>query len=382
MDAQVLPIHRLPTELLRSILLFSVGKGNASCWKCGHIDSRLRGIALATPHLWTEIIINQYPTSNFSSLTEKLRVQLHRCGPVVPLSIYWNTCTTVSYLSQLLLLFIENGASFDRWRFLMANACDFFPDSMLEDKRLGEFTGLEELILGGVCPKFFFHHLKKTRAFKRLERLQVDDDGVEIPFITFDELATDLPKVMSTIKELSMDSKANLPLVLPQNIVILSLRVLNSSYHFHYLTKLSIQHCAILLSPPDIPLVTHLDVYFETLPPENLVLEYPSLTSLVLRTVINDLRPLTWLAAPNLAFLEIKYQNRTSCLDFHRDGPPFTKLKFLTYPSVSEVRFNSSMPPDLVQTLLPLFPAMQTFAIQHVVTLSDKMIALLGRVRQ
>ncbi|CCA76040.1 hypothetical protein PIIN_10040 [Serendipita indica DSM 11827] len=250
-------IYRLPTETMRSILLYSYKEHGLSRWNLACIDSRTRRIVVSTPLFWTSISVDyrDYKGQDFESLLELLRTQLRRCGPVVPLSVAWLTSTTERHMARLLQLFIDNNAPLNRWKRLIVKANGIFPTAMLNQERLGEFTRLERLVIAGSYPHFFFHHLEKTQNLENLKELTVHSE-----LVPYDELSMALPRVMSAIKKLEIKTRSTFSLGIEPNIFALKCDKLEKHCRFPHLQELTVNTCSIQLKPASIPLVTHLDV--------------------------------------------------------------------------------------------------------------------------
>ena len=356
----IAPIHRLPAELLRSILLLCHERHSSSYWRLGCIDSRTRSIVISTPFFWTGLNVHyiQNMRRDFNSLIDKLRAQLRRCGPVLPLNIFWVTTATEHHITRLLWLFIEEKAPFNRWKTLTVYAQGVFPSEMLGQDALGEFTMLQKLYISGPHPHFFFHHLNNTRDLSNLEMVHSTFASA-----SYEELAAAMPRVLNAVELLVIQPLSTFSSGLPPNVVALECDVLEHQCRFPHLKRLTVRACSIQPNPSDIPLVTHLTIYFHASLTDPLVLEFPALTSLVLECAIKDLRPLTWLTAPNLTSIKLHNLSKSKYLSIHPFAPPIEQLHFLRYPSVSEVEIGIQLDIAELGTLLPSFPAMQRMAI-------------------
>lgn len=353
------PIHRLPTELLRLILLTCQQEKICNAWKLGSIDSRTRNIVISTPLFWTtlHVIYIQHPRFDFESIIQKLRLQLQRCGPVLPLTIFWVTIATEHHISRLLWLFIEKEAPFDRWEALTVKAQGVFPSPMLAEGRLGEFTNLKALGIAGTHPHFFFHHLEKTRNLGNLKEVIIAQDS-----LPYEELSRALPRVMGAVKNLNLKGSSTFSTGLQPNVTALQCETLLNHCPFPHLKELSVKVCSIRLNPSDIPRVTHLEIYFSLSRHVDTIVEFPVLTFLVLECARNDLRPLTWLAAPNITFFKLTRSTLSESLS-RPDAPPITRLNLLTYPRVTDLQIEIPLDLEELGALLPHFPTTRDMII-------------------
>ncbi|CAG7853336.1 SubName: Full=Uncharacterized protein {ECO:0000313/EMBL:CCA76478.1} [Serendipita indica DSM 11827] len=352
----VAPIHRLPTELLRSILLLSYIDNYTIGWKAGWISAHTRDIALSTPLFWTNVWVFTRTGRSFESLSEMLAVQLHRCGSILPLTVLWSTAiATEDQMSVLLGLFIEHKAPFNRWTEFRLNAHTSLPLNIPREADLGEFSSLEQLAISGIRPNLFFHYLESTQDLGALEELEFGP-----PSLSYDELA------MAAADD-----------DLPSNIIGLICGTLTPVYHFPNLKELAVEVCTRQLTPSHIPLVTHLEIYFQILLLDNSTFEFPALTILILKCAMGDLRPLTWLSAPSLTFLRVEPVSAPIDPTYHKDAPPNTQLKFLTYPNVSCIQVHIPLNLADLGALISHFPAARKMAIPLRIPVIDGLDALL-----
>ena len=358
-SSYIAPIHRLPTELLHSILLLTQERHSSRRWKLGWIDSRTRSIAISTPFFWTGLNVHyiQNMRHDFNSLIDKLHVQLRRCGPILPLDIVWNTTATEHHITRLLWLFIDEKAPFNRWQTLTVDAQGVFPREMLGQGALGEFTMLRKLYIYGANPHFFFHHLEKTSDLSNLEVLHSTFNSA-----SYEELAVAMPRVLSSIQLLSIRVHSTFSSGLPPNIVALECEWMIHPCRFPHLQRLTVNNFSIIPNPSDIPLVTHLRVFFHPSLTDawTPVLDFPVLASLILECAMKNLSPLTWLAAPNLTSIQLK---TVPYLSIRTLAPPINQLHFLRYPCVSEVEISIKLNIAEIGALLPSFPAVQRMAL-------------------
>ncbi|CAG7853335.1 SubName: Full=Uncharacterized protein {ECO:0000313/EMBL:CCA76477.1} [Serendipita indica DSM 11827] len=303
------------------------------------------------------VIYIQHTRCNFEAIIEKLRLQLQRCGPVLPLTILWVTIATEHHISRLFWLFIENDVPFDRRKTLTVKAQGVFPSPMLAEGRLGEFTSLKALGIPDTHPHLFFHHLEKTRDFADLKEVDIAEET-----LPHEELTRALPRVMGAVKNLTLKVPSRFSSGLRPNVTALKCGTLLNHCPLPHLKELSVKVCSVHLNPSYIPRLTHLEIYFSLSRQVDTVLKFPALTFLILECGKNDLQPLTWLSTPNITIL--KLTRLTLSESFSRpDAPPITRLSFLTYPRVADLQIEIPLDTGELRALLPHSPATRDMII-------------------